>query len=262
MSKQDRQGVRTAADLEQKYSFGKRFLEIMGLVEDTQKSVTEVESTLTDAIEEKYSSLTRTTDEIRAEVGSVKETADALTERVGTLEITDTEISTRVTEVKETTDELQKQITAQSTSILQSCDTIILSALAAYATTAGLEELKKTFQTDFTVWSEGIAGRVTQTEADIKSVDGDLQEKFNSITKCFTFTIDGLTIGQADNPNKVIIDNDDITIMVGDKVVTTFKADGTGLVPILKVTTTANILGLQITQDSTHINIDYVGEVT
>ena len=93
-------------------------------------------------------------------------------------------------------------------------------------------------------------------------VDADLQEKFNTITKYFTFDVNGMTIGQVDNPNKVVIDNDDITILVGDKIVQTFKADGTGLIPILKVTTMANIMGLQITQDSTHINWDYVGEVS
>lgn len=36
MSKQDRQGVRTAADLEWKYQFGKRFAEVMGIATDAQ----------------------------------------------------------------------------------------------------------------------------------------------------------------------------------------------------------------------------------
>lgn len=36
MSKQDRQGVRTAADLEQKYNFGKSFAEVMGIATDAQ----------------------------------------------------------------------------------------------------------------------------------------------------------------------------------------------------------------------------------
>ena len=36
MSKQDRQGVRTATDLEQKYNFGKSFAEVMGLATDAR----------------------------------------------------------------------------------------------------------------------------------------------------------------------------------------------------------------------------------
>lgn len=36
MSKQDRQGVRTATDLEQKYNFGQSFAEVMGIARDAQ----------------------------------------------------------------------------------------------------------------------------------------------------------------------------------------------------------------------------------
>jgi hypothetical protein len=109
------------------------------------------------------------------------------------------------------------------------------------------------------VWADGIVGRITATEAEIQKVDNDLQDKFNTIIKYFTFDINGLTIGQVDNPNKVVIDNDDITIYVGNRPVVTFKADGSGVIPVLEVTTAANLLGLQITEDETHINCDYVG---
>ena len=53
MSKQDRQGVRTPADLERKYNFGKTFAEFAGMVEETQeeaeqaaKNVTELDQKL------------------------------------------------------------------------------------------------------------------------------------------------------------------------------------------------------------------------
>jgi hypothetical protein len=46
MSKQDRQGARTPADLEQKYQFGKTFAEILGVALDAQKSVEESEALL------------------------------------------------------------------------------------------------------------------------------------------------------------------------------------------------------------------------
>ena len=41
MSKQDRQGARTPADIERKYYFEKRFAEVMGVALDAQKSVEE-----------------------------------------------------------------------------------------------------------------------------------------------------------------------------------------------------------------------------
>ena len=199
MSKQDRQGVRTASDLEQKYSFGKRFAEVMGIALDAQKSVSEVESSLTDKILEQSTSITRTTEQI------------------------------------------------------------ILNALASYTQTADLEEFKATMQTELQVMATGLLAKVTATEESIKSVDGDLQNKFNTITKYFTFDIDGLTIGEVDNPNKVVIDNDMITIYVNNKAVHQFNADGTASTGSLTVTQSLNVLGLQITEDSTNINIDYVG---
>lgn len=44
MSKQDRQGVRTAAGLEQKYKFGKSFAAVMGIATDAQKKAEEASS--------------------------------------------------------------------------------------------------------------------------------------------------------------------------------------------------------------------------
>jgi hypothetical protein len=199
MSKQDRQGVRTASDLEQKYDWGKRFAEIMGVALDAQKSVTEVESSL------------------------------------------------------------KHQILEQATSITRDTEKIILSALTSYTQTEDLEDFKRTLKSELEVWAGEITGRVTYVEDGIKEVDGELQEVFNTIIKYFTFDVNGLTIGQVDNPNKVVIDNDEITILVNDKPIQEFKADGTSLIPILKITTALNVIGLQVSEDETHINIDYVG---
>ena len=67
MSKQDRQGVRTAADLERKYALGdidKRFAELMGVTLDTRDSVTRVESELSDELSQNITSLTRNAERI------------------------------------------------------------------------------------------------------------------------------------------------------------------------------------------------------
>lgn len=64
MSKQDKQGVRTPADLERKYQFGKTFAEIIGLASDLRESVDSVESELRDEIIENVTSITRSTEQI------------------------------------------------------------------------------------------------------------------------------------------------------------------------------------------------------
>jgi hypothetical protein len=199
MSKQDRQGVRTASDLERKYQFDKQFAEIMGINLDTQKSVEELGSNLRNEIQEQSTSMTRT------------------------------------------------------------AEAMIITALEKYVETEDLEEFRKTIQTELGVWADGIVGRVTATEEAVNAVDSDLQDKFNTITKYFTFTIDGLTIGQVDNPYKIVIDNDDITIYSGENVVQTFKADGTALIPSLTVTKEASLVGMKIINSATHLDFEYVG---
>lgn len=48
MSKQDRQGVRTPADLERKYNFGKTFAEFAGMVEETQEEAEQAAEDVTE----------------------------------------------------------------------------------------------------------------------------------------------------------------------------------------------------------------------
>jgi hypothetical protein len=64
MSKQDRQGARTPADLERKYNFGKTFAEILGIANDAREAVDSLESVLRDEITEQATSITRDTERI------------------------------------------------------------------------------------------------------------------------------------------------------------------------------------------------------
>lgn len=64
MSKQDRQGARTPADLERKYNFGKTFAELLGIANDARNSVDFVESSLRNEIIEQVTTITRDTEQI------------------------------------------------------------------------------------------------------------------------------------------------------------------------------------------------------
>lgn len=57
MSKQDRQGVRTAADVERKYNFGKSFSEVMGIAEEAKRIAQEAESNQVDLTSEQVFNL-------------------------------------------------------------------------------------------------------------------------------------------------------------------------------------------------------------
>lgn len=191
-------------------------------------------------------------DTVKTLTGQNSKSESETIQRIETAEKDIEENKTGVTEAKQMT-------IMQSTQAVNTSTEILFKALESYVETSNYEEFKSTLETEFKIWAEGITGRVTATEEEIKNVDGDLQEKFNTITKYFTFDINGLTIGQIDNPNKVVIDNDQISILVNNIPVQEFKADGTALIPILNITKTLNLLGLMFEEDETHINVDYVG---
>lgn len=94
----------------------------------------------------------------------------------------------------------------------------------------------------------------------INESTNDLYEKYNAITKYFTFDIDGLTIGQIDNPNKIVIDNDEISILVNGNVIQKFDSFGRALIPELNITRSLNLFGYAIEQSQNgNVNCVYVG---
>lgn len=64
MSKQDRQGARTAADLERKYAWGKQFSEVLGIANDARESVDSVESRLYNEFLTQVTAITRNTEQV------------------------------------------------------------------------------------------------------------------------------------------------------------------------------------------------------
>ena len=67
MSKQDRQGSRTPADLERRYNLGglkDKYSELLGISSDTRDSVDRIDSALRSELEQRVTSLTRDTERI------------------------------------------------------------------------------------------------------------------------------------------------------------------------------------------------------
>lgn len=77
--KQDRTGVRTPAQLEQKYNFGKTFSEMLGLINDNREKVDSAKSELQDEITRTSTELSRTTEEVYVQAEKVTELADSVT---------------------------------------------------------------------------------------------------------------------------------------------------------------------------------------
>lgn len=116
--KQDRQGARTASDIERKYNFGKKFAEVYGMITDARESVDSLGSELRSEITEESTAIRRDTQQIvleatkdvvrQEEFGEYKKSAEAsltvtaegITQKVSTVEKSVTTISSDLTETK------------------------------------------------------------------------------------------------------------------------------------------------------------------
>ena len=156
--------------------------------------------------------------------------------------------------------EIQHSITEQSTTMVTTCEKIILEAAETFVETSDLTSFEETLNAQLKLMSESMTLNFTQITDRIDNVDGDLQEKFNTITKYFSFDIDGLTIGQTDSPYKVVIDNDRYSMIVNGVEVLWLDAEGKAHIPEMEVTRKLNLFGYLIGQDENgNVNCEYIG---
>lgn len=111
--------------------------------------------------------------------------------------------------------QLAQTTSEQITAITQNSQEIILAALAEYATTSDLESLKKTISSQLSVMADEIQLRFTQATEEIQNVNGDLQARYDEISKYFKFSVDGLVIGEEGNEITLKVDNDRISFLDG-----------------------------------------------
>ena len=138
----------------------------------------------------------------RTYTGSQIETERKTAERIDrTRQEMDTRIDSSATQVVQTT---QQQIT----DLQQNVNSIILSALENYVETGDFGSYKEEISTKLSVLTDQLAIDITEVTERIDNVDGDLQEKYNAITKAFRFTSDGLIIGESGNEILLRLDND------------------------------------------------------
>lgn len=154
--------------------------------------------------------------------------------------------------------DIHQTIIEQNTALTNTCKEIILEALTTYTETKDFEVFKETVSSQLKLMSDELILKFTESTKQIEGVNSDLQEKFNTITKYFTFDINGLTIGQVDNPYKVIIDNDRYSMTVNG-VEVMWIADGKVYTPELEVSSNFRLFNLVIDQDgSGNVNVGYM----
>ena len=98
--------------------------------------------------------------------------------------------------------------TQQITDLQQNVNSIILSALENYVETGDFNSYKEEISTKLSVLTDQLSIDITKVTERIDDVNGDLQAKYDSITKAFRFTSDGLIIGESGNEILLRLDND------------------------------------------------------
>lgn len=202
------------------------------------------------------------------EIGdNFKTLSDLLLERDSTIKDAIEKIESTKNELKEyvnessanLNEELKQVVVENNTTLINDCESIILNALSSYTETGDFETFKETVSAQLQLLSDEMTVKFSETTEKIVDVNGDLQSQIDTITKYFTFDINGLTIGQENNPNKVIIDNDDISILVNDVVVQQFKADGTALIPELQITRALKLFDTLLEYSDGIVGASYAG---
>ena len=162
-------------------------------------------------------------------------------------------------ELKTDLTEVQNIVKTQTSAVVTTCENIILAAMDDYVETSNYNSFKETVEAQLKILADEITLNFTKVTDQIEDVNGDLQEKFNTITKYFAFDIDGLTIGQTDSPYKVVIDNDRYSMLVND-VEVLWIANGEVYTPEIEVTRKMNLFGFHLEKDeSGNVNCEYIG---
>lgn len=104
--------------------------------------------------------------------------------------------------------EIQMMMAEQSTSIVSTCEAVILDALKSYVETSNFEEFRETVEAQLRIMADEIVMNFTTTTDRITDVDGDLQAKFSELSKYISYSDAGITIGSGDSAITLRLDNE------------------------------------------------------
>ena len=111
---------------------------------------------------------------------------------------------------------VQEQIT-QNTSILQSAQQIILTALEDYVRTQDFVALQNTIQTSFSIIAGTIEANFTETASRISTLNGETSQQFESVRSFIRLISSGIVIGRSTSAIKLKLENDVLYFFSGSE---------------------------------------------
>jgi hypothetical protein len=111
---------------------------------------------------------------------------------------------------------VQEQIT-QNTSILQSAQQIIMTALEEYVRTQDFIALQNTVQTSFSIMAGTIEANFTETASRISTLNGETSQQFESVRGFIRLISSGIVIGKSTSAIKLKLENDVLYFFSGSE---------------------------------------------
>ena len=110
-----------------------------------------------------------------------------------------------------------------NTSILQSAEEIIMSALQDYVTTGDFETFQNTVSTQFIQTAEDFTFNFNNLVSQITTVEGETQQQFQEINKYIRFEDGNIILGESGNEITLKIENDRIAFIQNNTEVAYFS---------------------------------------
>lgn len=129
---------------------------------------------------------------------------------------TDGKLDEQKLELDKKEQEILDVTTSRITEAVQTSERIILKALEQYVEVGEYEEFRKTVSTQMQILSDGLKLEISKTSERIENVNGDMQSKYESITKLIRASIDGILIGESGSDAQLRLDNDIIQMLVSN----------------------------------------------
>jgi len=111
---------------------------------------------------------------------------------------------------------VQEQLT-QNTSILQSAQQIIMTALEDYVRTQDFVALQNSIQTSFSIMAGTIEANFTETASRISTLNGETSQQFESVRSFIRLISSGIVIGKSTSAIKLKLENDILYFFSGSE---------------------------------------------
>ena len=111
-------------------------------------------------------------------------------------------------DIANATNVLREAITEQSTSIINTADALISTALESRVSITEYGTFKDEIQSELKQTADDLSIQFNQTNSRVDSLDTDMQSKFTEVYKHISFTKDGINISAGENSMTLQIDND------------------------------------------------------